>query len=249
MTLRLRTLGVACVLLDIEGTTTPIAFVYDVLFPFARTAVRQFLAEHANSPDVRSAIQSLRAEWADDVSRGNDPPPWPDAAPGSDLAAPTCYVEWLMDRDRKSTGLKALQGHIWETGYRTGRLHGEVFGDVPGAFARWTREGMALAIYSSGSVLAQRMLFQSTKGGDLTPFISAFFDTAVGAKISSDSYRRIADELRQRPERILFVSDVERELEAARGAGCHVALCVRPGNKPQPISDAPIVQSFDDIAV
>ena len=251
MTLRLRTLGAACVLLDIEGTTTPIAFVYDVLFPFARASVRQFLSDYGSSPDVRAAIEGLRSEWTDEVSRGNGPPPWPRTkASTDDVGAVASYIEWLMDRDRKSTALKSLQGQIWETGYRTGVLHGEVFGDVPAAFARWRREGIALAIYSSGSVLAQRLLFQSTTSGDLTGFISAFFDTAVGAKTSPDSYRGIASKLNEQTERILFVSDVARELDAARAAGCLVALCERPGNPAQPVqTDTPVVQSLEDIAV
>ena len=251
MTLRLRTLGAACVLLDIEGTTTPIAFVYDVLFPFARASVRQFLTDHAKSHEVRAAIEGLHSEWTDDVSRGNGPPPWPHAAvSSSDVGVVACYVEWLMDQDRKSTALKSLQGQIWQTGYRTGVLHGEVFGDVPAAFARWRREGIALAIYSSGSVLAQRLLFQTTTFGDLTPSISAFFDTAIGAKTSPDSYRRIASELNEATPRILFVSDTARELDAARAAGCLVALCARLGNPAQPIQDGtPVVHSFEDIAV
>jgi enolase-phosphatase E1 len=166
----------------------------------------------------------------------------------SDVAAIARYVEWLMDRDRKSPGLKSLQGQIWETGYRTGRLRGEVFDDVPAAFARWTRGGIRLAIYSSGSVLAQRLLFESTNAGDLTPFVSAFFDTAVGAKASADSYRRISKEIQDAPERILFLSDVARELEAARAAACRVALCVRPGNRAEQISaDIPVVRSFDEV--
>jgi enolase-phosphatase E1 len=249
VTLDLRERGIRTVLLDIEGTTTPIAFVHDTLFPFARTHVRQFLADRIDSDAVRQAVLQLHSEWTTDAAQGNGPPRWPGDALERDPAPVARYVAWLMDRDRKSPGLKSLQGQIWEGGYRSGALKGQVFGDVPVAFERWRRDGIGVAIYSSGSVLAQRLLFGTTPFGDLTRFIGAFFDTAVGAKISRDSYRAIAEALRQAPERILFVSDVAQELEAARSAGCHAALCIRPGNPAQSVAaDAPIVHTFDDIA-
>lgn len=248
MTLDLGERGIRAVLLDIEGTTTPIAFVHDTLFPFARAHVRQFLADRIHSDAVRQAIHQLHSEWMADTAQGNEPPGWPGGALERDPAPIADYVAWLMDRDRKSPGLKSLQGQIWEGGYRSGALNGQVFGDVPVAFERWRRDGIGVAIYSSGSVLAQRLLFGTTPFGDLTRFISAFFDTAVGAKTSSDSYRAIARALQQPPERTLFVSDVAQELEAARSAGCQAALCIRPGNPAQAVAaDTPIVHTFDDI--
>jgi 2,3-diketo-5-methylthio-1-phosphopentane phosphatase len=126
-------------------------------------------------------------------------------------------------------------------------LHGEVFDDVPPALERWHAAGLVLAIYSSGSALAQRLLFGATSHGDLTKMFSGFFDTAVGAKAQRESYARLAVELRQAPNAILFVSDVVAELAAARAAGCQVALCIRPGNAEQPPDPAPIVRSFDEI--
>jgi enolase-phosphatase E1 len=153
-----------------------------------------------------------------------------------------------MDRDRKSPGLKALQGHIWEDGYREGALTGDVFPDVPTAFRRWRDAGVRVSIYSSGSVLAQRLLFSSTPYGDLTPHIDRFFDTSVGAKVSADSYRRIAEALGLPASRQLFVSDVVAELDAARGAGYRVLLSVRPGNRPQQIAiPVDVVERFDEI--
>ena len=157
------------------------------------------------------------------------------------------YVESLMDRDRKSPGLKLLQGLIWEDGYRAGVLKGEVFADVPPALQRWRDAGVDVAIYSSGSELAQQLIFGSTADGDLTRFISRFFDTAVGAKNAPASYRRIAAELGRAPHRLLFISDVTSELDAAAAAGCAVALCVRPGNRPQPDHAYPTISSFDEI--
>jgi 2,3-diketo-5-methylthio-1-phosphopentane phosphatase len=139
-----------------------------------------------------------------------------------------------MDRDRKSPALKELQGLIWEQGYRAGLLRGVVYDDVPEALTRWREGGRDIAIYSSGSELAQRRLFESTAIGDLTPVLSHFFDTRVGAKTDADSYREIARALGQPTQSILFVSDAVAELIAARQAGCHVVLSVRPGNTPQP---------------
>lgn len=139
-----------------------------------------------------------------------------------------------MDRDRKSQGLKLLQGLIWERGYRDGALHGDVYDDVPDAMRRWHCEGVTIAIYSSGSELAQRLLFGSTAHGDLTPFITAFFDTRVGVKTSPESYRAIAKQLRLAERDIVFISDVTSELRAAQAAGLQVLLSIRPGNAPQP---------------
>ena len=158
------------------------------------------------------------------------------------------YVEWLMDRDRKSPALKLLQGHIWRRGYESGELEGELFPDVAPAIRRWRASGVKVAIYSSGSVLAQRLLFGHTPGGDLTPEIDGFFDTGVGPKASSASYRHIATALGCAPAVLLFVSDSTKELDAAAEAGCRVALCVRPGNLPLPAGHAfDIIHSFEEV--
>ncbi len=226
---------VRAIVLDIEGTTTPIAFVYDVLFPYARAHLREYLGE-VPDPD---AINLLKEERLRDAA----------AAPDDSIDSLAKYVEWLMDRDRKSPGLKALQGLVWQRGYRDGSLKGMVFPDVPRALARWHEAGIKIAIYSSGSVLAQRLLFSTTSFGDLTPLLTGFFDTSSGAKTFEDSYRRIAGALGCSPPEMLFVSDVTAEIDAARNAGCQVTLCVRPGNAPQQISEGlRFVHSFDEIA-
>jgi enolase-phosphatase E1 len=232
--------GVQAVLLDIEGTTTPIAFVYGVLFPFARAHLTEFMAAHADSPPVVELTHRLAAEYAADQARGEHPPPWP--------AGAAAYALWLMDRDRKSPGLKGLQGLVWEQGYRVGELRGQVFPDVPVAIRRWRHAGLDVAIYSSGSELAQRRLFESTEHGDLTPLLSGFFDTAVGAKTSPESYARVAAALGREPGEILFISDVTAELVAARTAGLQTRLSIRPGNPPQPGADAfDTVTTFADV--
>jgi len=226
--------GLGAVLLDIEGTTTPIAFVHDTLFPYARAHLDAFLAAEFDSPLVADVVRRLEAEHREDEARGEPVPPW--RTDTRDLLRQSLrgYLRWLMDRDRKSPGLKLLQGEIWELGYQDGELRGEIFGDVAPALRRWHEAGIEIAIYSSGSELAQRRLFESTPHGDLTPLFRAFFDTAVGAKREYESYGRIAASLEREPGTIVFISDVAQELAAARRAGLAVLLCVRPGNVAQP---------------
>jgi enolase-phosphatase E1 len=236
--------GVRAFLLDIEGTTTPVAFVYDVLFPFARRELPGYLRAHAGDPQVRSALRDLREEHGRDLAGGTSPPPWP---AGHDLEPALAYLAWLMQADRKSTALKALQGLVWQEGFRRGELSGQVYPDVPPALARWRRQGRTACIYSSGSVLAQRLIFSRTDAGDLTPLLDGYFDTTTGPKKEPDSYRRIAAEMGVAPAELLFVSDSGDEVDAALGAGLRAALCARDGGTPQP-TRAPVVRSFDALA-
>ncbi len=230
-------------LLDVEGTTTPIEFVIGTLFPFARERFPAFLREHASDPRVRADLEALRAEHAREGA--SDPsPPWREV---DDLASATAYVFWLMDRDRKSTALKSLQGRIWEAGFREGTLVGPVYPDVPPALRRWKEEGREACIFSSGSVLAQRLLFGHSTAGDLTPYLAAFFDTATGSKREAASYRRIAAARGRAPAGWLFLSDVTEELEAAREAGMRTALVVRPGRPEPGAVSHPIVRTFDEL--
>src|SRR6266480_2316692 len=219
------------ILLDIEGTTTPISFVYDVLFPFARRHVSEYV-KHADLTD-------LKHEYDDEVRKGSNPPLWSEE--------PVAYIYWLMDQNRKSTALKRIQGEIWHEGYERGLLHGEVFPDVPGALERWQRNGIDLRIFSSGSILAQRLLFSSTPTGDLTKFLRGYFDTTTGPKNVAASYCTIAKSFGVAPSDILFISDVSRELDAARDAGMQTLLCVRSGNHPQPAHEHKTITTFDEI--
>lgn len=250
MTPPLRVRGVRAVVLDIEGTTTPIAFVHDILFPYARAHLRAALHDASPLPDLPEAIRALTIEHARDLANGTHPPPWPDThAEPVNLDAAEAYAAWLMDRDRKSPGLKLLQGRIWERGYRHGELKGEVFPDTAPAIRRWRAADVDVAIYSSGSVLAQRLLFESTGDGDLTPFFRGFFDTAIGPKMSPHSYARIAGELGRAPREVLFISDVAAELAAARTAGVQVLLSIRPGNPSQPEADQfEAIRSFEEVS-
>ena len=247
MTVALGSLGVRGVVLDIEGTTTPIAFVYDVLFPYARTHLRAFLETRGTSGLLAEVDRQLREEHAADVARGDSPPPLPADVSSGNAVDLEPYVLWLMDRDRKSPGLKLLQGMIWQRGFADGTLRGELFPDVAPALDRWRSDAIDVAIYSSGSVLAQRLIFGHTAAGDLTPRISRFFDATIGPKRSADSYRHIASELHRSPDELLFLSDVHAELLAARAAGFKTLLCVRPGNPEPPREGETTVETFDDI--
>jgi enolase-phosphatase E1 len=217
------------ILLDIEGTTTPISFVYDVLFPYARRHVSEYL-KHADLSD-------LQREYDEEVRKGSQPPPW--------SIEPVAYIYWLMDQDRKSTVLKSIQGQIWREGYESGELHGEVFSDVPPALERWYGDNIDVRIFSSGSILAQRLLFSSTSAGDLTRFLRGYFDTTTGPKSDPASYGTIAKSFGMPATEITFVSDVVREVDAARAAGMHTRLCIRPGNHPQPPHDHKTITTFD----
>jgi enolase-phosphatase E1 len=228
------------VLLDVEGTTTPVDFVFETLFPFARGRMADYLAAHAREPETAADLEALRAEHARDRAAGLDVPPF-EAEGGA------AYARWLIDQDRKTTPLKSLQGRIWEEGYRGGLLRSAIYGDVPAALLRWTGRGARVAIFSSGSVLAQKLLFGHTVFGDLTGHLSGFFDTQTGPKREAESYRAITQALAIPPADTLFVSDIVAELDAARAASLGTALCVRRPPGPAP-NGHPVHASFDDLA-
>jgi enolase-phosphatase E1 len=229
-------------LLDIEGTTTPVEFVTETLFPYARARFPAFLEAAAEEPAVRADLAALRAEHGREAGP-ETPPAWR----GEDRKAALAYLSWLMDRDRKSTALKALQGRVWARGFQEGRLVAPVYADVAPALRRWHAEGREACIFSSGSVAAQRLLFAHSTAGDLSPLLAAFFDTTTGPKREAASYRRIAAARGRAPEAGLLLYDVPEELEAAAGAGMQVALVVRPPRSaPAGVSHA-VVASFDGL--
>ena len=242
--------NISAVLLDIEGTTTPIAFVYEVLFPFARARVRDYLEQHFDLAEVQEELSRLRDEHLADVIQKLNPPALITGSVEAAIDSFVAYVHWLMDRDRKSTGLKGLQGRIWQKGYAEGKLKSQVFSDVPTSFERWHEAGLNLSIFSSGSILAQRLLFSHTETGDLTKFLDRYFDTTSGPKSAAESYRGIAAALDRPPAEAVFISDVIVELEAARAAGMKTLLCVRPGNHPQTLTHThPSIRTFAEIAL
>jgi len=206
------------ILTDIEGTTSSISFVKDVLFPYARAALPRFVREHGDEPEVR--------RWLDVVATEHG------AMCSDDMIVET--LQGWIDQDRKHTALKALQGQLWADGYAQGDYRAHVYPDAVDALRRWHDAGHPLAVYSSGSVAAQKLFFGHSEAGDLTPLFSGFFDTEMGHKREAASYRRIADVLGRAPSDLLFLSDVVEELDAAREAGLRTVLVDRPEDYPQP---------------
>jgi enolase-phosphatase E1 len=248
MTLSPGTAGIRGILLDIEGTTTPIAFVHEVLFPYARSRVKNYLEAHFGSAEVLADLARLRQEHVLDLKQDSNTPAFINGPRNAEIDSIVAYIHWLIDRDRKSTGLKSLQGRIWKEGYLDGTLKAPLFEDVLPALKRWRRAGLKISVFSSGSVLAQQLLFAHTEAGDLTGLIDNYFDTSNGSKTAIESYRQIASALRLPPREVLFISDVVAELDAASAAGMQTLLCVRPGNLPQSLAGRyQIVQSFNDI--
>ena len=224
------------ILLDIEGTTTPITFVYDVLFPFARAALGPYVHQTIDAPQTRAALAQLRADMAAELATSPDAPVVaPEDAPASELAGSAARaLDWLMDRDRKATGLKTLQGLVWQQGYEDGRLRGVVFADVAPQLRAWREAGVPVSIYSSGSVQAQQLLFRYAEPGDLTTCLTAYFDTRVGGKREAASYRAIAEQLGIPAHELCFFTDIVEEADAATAAGARAWISVRPGNAPLP---------------
>lgn len=231
------------ILLDIEGTVSPLAFVHEVMFPYARLRLASFLAARWHTPEVLAVARQMAldagcasfAEWC------------PPSAKPEAFAAEEALK--LMDADLKATGLKLLQGLIWEQGFRDGALRSTLFDDVPAALQSWHAAGVELRIYSSGSVHAQKLFFAHTEAGDLTPLFSRYYDTTIGSKREAESYRRIAKDCQTAASDILFISDVVAELDAARSAGMTTRLAIRPGNVPPPAHDHAIVHSFADLSI
>jgi enolase-phosphatase E1 len=203
---------VDAVVLDIEGTTTSVAFATDVLYPYARERLPNYVRQHRDEPEVAAILDEAREA----------------GGVFNDEAVVVRMCHW-MERDQKVTPLKTLQGLIWEDGYRSGELVSHLYPDVAPAMRAWHARGLKLYIYSSGSVRAQRLIYGHTVVGDLTPLLSGYFDTHIGHKREVGSYRRIAEAIGTPPERILFLSDVREELDAAREAGWQTTWLVREG--------------------
>ena len=236
------------ILLDIEGTTTPIEFVSEVLFPYARKQVKGFLEKYLSSEEVRSDIQGLWEQHEADIRQNPDDLPfWQGGLSDRELEPIVGYIHWLSDQDRKSPALKSLQGKIWKVGYQSGELQGQIYADVPPAFREWVQQKKDICIFSSGSILAQKLLFKSTTAGDLTQLIRSYFDTTTGPKKEGKSYHRIAAELNLVPSEIMFVSDVIEELDAARSADMQTVLCVRPGRERPGNPEHPVIHTFDEL--
>ena len=239
--------SVRVLLLDIEGTTTPVGFVYEVLFPFASRHLASYLGGHFSEPETNALIEALKAQHAADKAQGLNPPELSGGSGEATLGLLAAYGQWLIARDSKCPALKALQGKIWQAGYESGELHGQVYPDVPLAFERWRRQNREIAVYSSGSVLAQQLLFRSTTAGDLTFFLKDFFDTKIGIKTEAESYRRILVSLKCKERNVLFISDAVKELDAARSVGMWTALCMRAEPDKPVARNHPFIRTFDEV--
>jgi len=221
---------IRAIVTDIEGTTSDIRFVHNVLFPYARERLATFVTTQQDSDPVKSVLSDLRKE----------------------IAQPLLSTQELintlfrfMDEDKKSTALKALQGLIWRDGYVNGDFTGHLYPDVLPALEKWKAQGIDLYVYSSGSVAAQKLLFGYSDEGDITHLFSGYFDTHVGAKREEQSYRNIAEQLGQPAGHILFLSDIHQELDAAREAGFRTVQLIRGDD--DAASHHPQVSRFDDI--
>ncbi|NIE79269.1 acireductone synthase [Asaia sp. As-1742] len=206
--------AIRLVLLDIEGTTLPISFVKDVLFPYSDKVMPDLLREKASDPLVKVALADIEA-----------------ANPGCDPVAQ--LHDWTV-RDEKVAPLKSLQGLAWKTGFESGELKARLYPDVPPALKAWHKAGLRLAVYSSGSASAQRLLYGYSDAGDLTDLFEAFYDLDIGGKKIAESYREIAARAGVAPEEILFLSDIGAELDAALEAGLTVCQLVRAEDGTQP---------------
>jgi len=220
--------GLRHLLLDIEGTTCPVSFVGEVLFPYAQQQLPVFLAEQAQNPTVKNLIDKVFEAWSQDTD--------PEAVSlgkryaAKNIEAATNYLSWLIEKDRKLTPLKELQGLIWRQGYDKGILKAPLYADVPEALKRWRETGLRLSVYSSGSVNAQKLLYQHSTYGDLSDLFDHWFDTNTGGKHYPESYGTIAKALNTNPDQVVFISDRKSELKAAQEAGFKVVFSQREGN-------------------
>lgn len=235
-------MAISHLLLDIEGTTCPVSFVADVLFPYARRHMAAYLRKQADDPEVAALVSALAQAWQSaaqvDAQALLDAQPKGlvaaaaagELSPQAAAAAVLPYLTWLISHDIKLTPLKDLQGRIWQSGYASGDLVAPLFPDVDTALHRWHQQGLVLAVYSSGSVPAQQLLYGHSTSGDLRPLFSHWFDTRIGAKHNTASYRAIASAMECPPSAVLFISDALAELEAAHKAGMACLFSDRDGN-------------------
>lgn len=224
---------IKAILTDIEGTTSSISFVHDVLFPYARQHIGEYIRQHAEDPKVANKLQAVANEVGRELT----------------LDESITQLEQWIDEDRKVTPLKSLQGMIWEAGYREGAFTGHMYEDAVRNLRRWHEKGIHLYVYSSGSVNAQKLLFGHSDYGDLTELFNGYFDTHIGHKREVSSYEAIASEIGARAGDILFLSDIREELDAARSAGMQTRWLVRDAESIEPTAAHLQVKDFDAISL
>lgn len=221
---------IKAIVTDIEGTTSSLSFVKDVLFPYARAKLPEFVRQHQDEPHIKQLLADTRKEAGIELDTES---------------SITQLIDWI-DQDKKITPLKALQGLIWEAGYKQGDFKGHLYQDAIDNLKIWKNTDISLYVYSSGSILAQKLLFGHTDSGDLRPLFSGYFDTTIGGKKEANSYRKIAEEIGYPAHNILFLSDIIDELDAAKTAGFQT-ICLTRDHEPDVHAEHSQVGSFDDI--
>ena len=223
---------IKAIVTDIEGTTSSLAFVKEVLFPYARANLADYVRLHAEEPLVKKVLEETRQEAGAELDTEQ---------------SISKLIQWL-DEDKKITPLKSLQGLIWEAGYQKGDFKGQVYPDAAACLRAWKAKGLDLYVYSSGSVKAHKLLFAHTQYGDLTQYFSGYFDTRIGGKKEQESYHKIAKQLGIPADQLLFLSDIKEELDAAKAAGFQTLWLVR-GSKPDTKAEHRQVSNFDGVAL
>ena len=236
-------------LLDIEGTTCPVSFVSDVLFPFAKQELSHYIKQHWDKSPHDKPIQAAKKEWLDDQSPESMQLKQQVIQGGTEeVDGLIQYIKHLISIDKKSTALKDLQGKIWEHGYKNGELKSQLFPETSECLREWREQGLTLSVYSSGSIQAQKLLYRHSPAGDLEKLFSHWLDTHTGPKKSTNSYTRIAEQLNSSPNKIWFVSDNGAECDSAHSAGMHTLFSLREGNPDRDPRDHTVVQSLREVS-
>jgi enolase-phosphatase E1 len=236
------------ILLDIEGTTCPVSFVTETLFPYAKSELKSFLDRHRKDPIINQLIDNADNEWMHDNSKDSARLRHQlEKGQQTKYLKIEAYLQLLIEADKKSTTLKDIQGKIWKEGYTTGRISSELFEDAHENLKRWHKQGYRLSVYSSGSVEAQHLLYKYTNKGDIKNLFSYWFDTHIGNKKEPSSYTEIASVMDCKPQNILFISDNSDECDAARSAGLGTLYSMRDGNPQQEPRNHPVIRHLEEV--
>uniref|UniRef100_A0A2M4AS03 Enolase-phosphatase E1 n=1 Tax=Anopheles triannulatus TaxID=58253 RepID=A0A2M4AS03_9DIPT len=247
-----KVLSAKSIICDVEGTTTSISFVKETLFPYALKNAEEYLRKNWNEDATKTVVKALR-EQADEDKKADLEGVIPIPAEDSESIIPDVIknVEWQMSQDRKTGSLKTLQGLVWAKGYKDGTIKGHVYDDVQKAFEQWTESGRKVYIYSSGSVEAQKLLFEHSEQGNLLKYLTGHYDTKVGGKREKESYQSIVKNIDVLAEDALFLTDIVAEAKAAKEAGLNVVLLERPGNAELSEDDRKefaVIKTFSDLS-
>lgn len=247
-----KVLSAKSIICDIEGTTTSISFVKDTLFPYALKNVEEYLKNNWNEDATKTVVAALREQAEEDKKAELEGVTTISAGESEDIIPEIVKnVEWQMSQDRKTGSLKTLQGLVWAKGYKDGTIKGHVYDDVQKAFEQWTETGRKIYIYSSGSVDAQKLLFEHSEKGNLLKYLAGHYDTKIGAKREKESYESILKNIESSAEETLFLTDVYAEAKAAKDAGLNVVLLDRPGNvklSEEERKEFTVISTFSDLS-